>query len=105
MCSNLVISSYNYFQLKNYLKVDPETRSYDFLTKTHEKNPRSGNVRNMAFTLEKQMIGGRFGPTKENVKMIINVHNTKCTVCYEQSCRYLRCGSTFTFNYKVMNGL
>ena len=54
---NLEISSYHYSQLKKHLKVDPETRSYDFLTKTREKNPRSGNIRNMKVTLEKRMIG------------------------------------------------
>ena len=36
---NLKISSNHYSQLKKHLKFDPETRSYDFLTKTHEKNP------------------------------------------------------------------
>ena len=41
---NLEISSYHYSQLKKHLKVDPETRSYDFLTKTHEKNPMSRNI-------------------------------------------------------------
>ena len=35
----------HYSQLKKHLKVDPETRSYDFLTKTCEKNPMSGNIR------------------------------------------------------------
>ena len=41
---NLEISSNHYSQLKKHLKVDPETRSYDFLTKTHEKNPMSRNI-------------------------------------------------------------
>ena len=50
---NLEISSYHYSQLKKHLKVDPETRSYDFLTKTREK--KSGNIRNMKVTLEKRM--------------------------------------------------
>ena len=40
---NLEISSYYYSQLKKHLKVDPETRSYDFLTKTLEKYRRSKN--------------------------------------------------------------
>merc|ERR1711951_61 len=42
--SNLEISSYHYSQLKKHLKVDLETRSYDFLTKTYEKNPMSRNI-------------------------------------------------------------
>ena len=46
---NLETSSIHYFWLKKHLQVHPETRSYDFLTKTHEKKksdvpkyPRSG---------------------------------------------------------------
>ena len=50
--SNLEISSYHYSQLKKHLKVDPETRSYDFLTKTHEKNPMSRNILISYITLE-----------------------------------------------------
>ena len=41
---NLKISSNHYSQLKKHLKVDPETRSYDFLTKTHEKNRMCRNI-------------------------------------------------------------
>ena len=53
---NLKISSNEYSWLKKQVKVDPETRSYHFLTKTHEKNPMSGFVRNTAITLEIRMI-------------------------------------------------
>ena len=49
---DLEISSYHYSELKKHLKVDPETRSYDFLTKTHEKNPMSGNILISYITLE-----------------------------------------------------
>ena len=35
--------SNHYSQLKKQVKVDSETRSYDFLTKTREKNPMSRN--------------------------------------------------------------
>ena len=49
---NLEKSSNHYSQLKKHLKVDPETRSYDFLTKTREKNPMSRNIRILATTLE-----------------------------------------------------
>ena len=41
---NLEKLSNHYSQLKKHLKVDPETRSYDFLTKTREKNPMSRNI-------------------------------------------------------------
>ena len=34
-------------QLKKHLKVDPETRSYDILTKTHEKIPTIPNIPNV----------------------------------------------------------
>ena len=34
--------SNHYSQLKKHAKVDPETRSYRFLTETREKNPMSG---------------------------------------------------------------
>ena len=43
--------SNHYSQLKKQVKVDPETRSYDFLTKTREKNPMSGNIRILGMTL------------------------------------------------------
>ena len=52
---NLEISSYHYSQLKKHLKVDPETRSYDFLTKTHEKNPMYRNIPDLGTRLEKAM--------------------------------------------------
>ena len=55
---NFGISSNNYFQLKKQVKIDPETRSYHFLTKTHEKNPRSGTLRDLEVTSEKQISWG-----------------------------------------------
>ena len=57
---NFGISSNNYFQLKKQVKIDPETRSYHFLTKTHEKNPRSGTVRNLEITLKIRLIANDF---------------------------------------------
>ena len=48
---NLEKSSNQYSQLKKQVKVDPETRSYDFLTKTREKNPRSPNILILGMTL------------------------------------------------------
>ena len=48
---NLENLSNHYYQLKKQVKVDPETRSYDFLTKTHEKNPMSGNIVILGMTL------------------------------------------------------
>ena len=41
-----------YYQLKKHLKVDPETRSYDFLTKIHEKNRMCRNILISGITLE-----------------------------------------------------
>ena len=38
-------------------------------------------------------------------KWQLMIHNANCTVSYQQFCWYLRCGSNFTFNSKVMNGL
>ena len=58
--SNLEVSSYHYSQLKKHLKVDPETRSYDFLTKTHEKNPMCRNVLISYTTLENALIKFKF---------------------------------------------
>ena len=52
---NLEISSLHHSQLKIYVKIDPETRSYDFLTKTHEKNPMSRNIRILAITSESDL--------------------------------------------------
>ena len=52
---NLEISSYHYSQLKKHPKVDPETRSYDFLTKTREKIPTIPNVSKLCITLENRM--------------------------------------------------
>ena len=49
---NLGKSSNHYSQLKKHLKVDPETRSYDFLTKTREKNPMSQNIRIEKFKMK-----------------------------------------------------
>ena len=48
---NLEISSHQYSQSKKQVKVDLETRSYDFLMKTREKNPMSGNIRILGMTL------------------------------------------------------
>ena len=53
---NLEKSSYHYSQLKKHLKVDPETRSYDFLMKTHEKNPMCQNYADLGTILEYAMI-------------------------------------------------
>ena len=49
---NLEKMSNHYSQLKKHLKVDPETRSCYFLTKTREKNPMSRNIRILATTSE-----------------------------------------------------
>ena len=59
---NLEQSSNQYSQLKKQVKVDPETRSYDFLTKTHEKNPMLWNVRKLEVTLGLRM-------NRNNIKM------------------------------------
>ena len=53
--SNLEKLSNHYSQLKKQVKVDPETRSYDFLTKTPEKNPMSLNIPDLGPTLEYAM--------------------------------------------------
>ena len=50
------MSSNHYSKLKKQVKVDPETRSYDFLTKTREKNPMYRNIRDPGVTLENAMI-------------------------------------------------
>ena len=49
---NLEKSSNQYSQLKKQVKVDSETRSYDFLTKTREKNPMSRNSTDLGNTSE-----------------------------------------------------
>ena len=49
---NLEKSSNQYSQLKKQVKVDSETRSYDFLTKTREKNPMCRNILISYITLE-----------------------------------------------------
>ena len=54
-CFNLEKSSNHYSQLKKHLKVDPETRSYDFLTRTHEKIPTIPNMTEVQTTLENRM--------------------------------------------------
>ena len=55
--SSCVLSIHNHYsQLKKHLKVDPETRSYDFLTKNREKNPMSRNSTNLGTTSEHGMI-------------------------------------------------
>ena len=48
---NLEKLSNQYSQLKKQVKVGLETRSYDFLTKTREKNPRSPNILILGMTL------------------------------------------------------
>ena len=52
---NLEISSKHYSQLKKYLKVDPETRSHDILTKTHKKILTIPNLPVLGITLENRM--------------------------------------------------
>ena len=47
--------SKHYSYLKKQVKIDPETRSYDFLTKTHEKIPTIPNVPILCITLENRM--------------------------------------------------
>ena len=53
---NFEKSSNHCSQLKKHLKVDPETRSYDILTKTHEKIPTIPNIPEVQTTLENRMI-------------------------------------------------
>ena len=48
-------SSNHYSQLKKQLKVDPGRRSYDFLTKTHEKILTIPNMHVLCITLENRM--------------------------------------------------
>ena len=48
------------FQLEKHLKVDSETRSYDILTKTHEKIPTIPNIREVQTTLEKRMNASKY---------------------------------------------
>ena len=57
---NLEISSNHYSRSKKQVKVDPETRSYDFLTKTREKNPMWGNRTDPEVTLEYAMNDNNF---------------------------------------------
>ena len=52
--------SNHYSQLKKQVKVDSETRSYDFLTKTREKNPMSRNITDLGTTSEYAMIPSLF---------------------------------------------
>ena len=51
----LIIWPNDVSEWKKHLKIDLETRSYDFLTKTHEKNPMSGNIRILAITSESDL--------------------------------------------------
>ena len=48
-------SSNQYSHLKKQVKVDPGRRSYDFLTKTHEKIPTIPNMPILCITLENRM--------------------------------------------------
>ena len=57
--------SNHYSQLKKQVKVDPETRSYDFLTKTREKNPMSRNILILGITLGFPLIIINLGKQKE----------------------------------------
>ena len=47
---NIEKLSNHYSQLKKQVKIDPETRSYDFLTKIREKNQMSRNISDLATT-------------------------------------------------------
>ena len=69
---NLEKLSNHYSQLKKQVKVDSETRSYDFLTKTREKNPMSRNITDLGTTSEYAMIALKF----LLIKMIKNVFQT-----------------------------
>ena len=53
---NLEKLSNQYSQLKKQVRVDLETRSYDFLTKTREKNPMWRNMTDLGTTSEYGMI-------------------------------------------------
>ena len=64
--------SNHYSQLKKQVKVDPETRSYDFLTKTREKNPRSPNILILGMTLGFHLNINK-GNSKQNSKIQKNV--------------------------------
>ena len=50
-----IIKINHYSQLKKQVKVYLETRSYQFLTNTHQKNPRSGIIPDLKTTLEIRM--------------------------------------------------
>ena len=52
---NIEKSSNWYSPLKKQVKVEPETRSYDFLTKTREKISMLVNIRELEVTLEIRM--------------------------------------------------
>ena len=54
-CFNLEKLSNHYSQLKKQVKVDPETRSYDFLMKTREKNPMYRNITDLGTISEYAM--------------------------------------------------
>ena len=54
-CFNLEKLTNHYSQLKKHLQVDSETRSYDFLTRTHEKIPTIPNMTEVQTTLENRM--------------------------------------------------
>ena len=56
----LIIWPNDVSEWKKHLKIDLETRSYDFLTKNHEKNPMSGNIRILAITSESDLIDNIF---------------------------------------------
>ena len=56
-------------QLKKQVKVDTETRSYDFLTTTREKNPMSRNIRDLAVTLQNAMNQSHFSLAQNRLKI------------------------------------
>lgn len=57
---NLEKLSNHYLQLEKQVKVDPETRSYDFLTKTHQKIPTIPDMVILWTTLVNGMIMTKF---------------------------------------------
>ena len=74
-CFNFEKLTNHYSQLKKHLKVDSETRSYDFLTRTHEKIPTIPNMPEVQTTLENRM----------NIKQKLNakIHITYTNISIE----------------------
>ena len=69
---NLEKLSNQYSQLKKQVKVDLETRSYDFLTKTCEKTLMLPNIRKLEVTLGLRMIISRYW----TLKIMLNERET-----------------------------